>query len=54
MLCDGVVDCPDRSDEGVFCCKFMILVQSLNAMIELVSAVYIVKGFIWNFVGKFL
>ena len=32
MLCDGVVDCPDRSDEGVFCRKFMTLVQNLNAL----------------------
>jgi len=32
MLCDGVVDCPDRSDEGVFCRKFVILIQNLNAL----------------------
>lgn len=35
MLCNGVVDCPDRSDEGAFCRKFMILIQNLNAFCRL-------------------
>ena len=54
VLCDGVVDCPDRSDEGAFCHKFMILIQNLNALCRvckmklcvLVSAVHVLKEFI--------
>jgi hypothetical protein len=62
MLCDGVVDCPDRSDEGVFCCKFMILIQNLNALCRFCKMILCLwasissartERFIWNFVGKF-